>query len=74
MLNNLITICLIYFFGVSVKSKLFFNTHIRIGEATFKLSEILDINGISFKDNQRGNCVDFFIFYFVFRGNNKKKC
>ena len=37
---NLTTICLIYFWGVSVKYKLFSNTYIRIDEATFKLSEI----------------------------------
>ena len=53
MLNNLTTICLIYFWGVSVKYKLFSNTYIRIDEATCKLSEIYDINGLSFRDNQK---------------------
>ena len=40
MLSNLTAICLIYFWGVSVKYKLFSNTHIRIDETTFKLFKI----------------------------------
>ena len=52
MLNSLSTICLICFLEVSVKYKLFSNTHIIIDETTFKLSKIYDINGLS----KKGNC------------------
>ena len=58
MLNNLTTIYLIHFWGVSVKYKLFSNTHIRTDE---------HLNYLRFRTSmdyhleitKRGNCVIF---------------
>jgi hypothetical protein len=68
MLNNLTIICLIYFFGVSVKYKLFFNTHIRIGDATFKLSEIWTSMEYHLEVTKEAIVLIFFLFFLGVEG------
>ena len=69
MRNNLTTICLIYFLGVSVKYKLFSNTHIRIGEAIFKLSEIWTSMEYHLEVTKEAIVLIFFIFFRGRRNN-----
>ena len=69
MLNNLTTICLIYFWGISVKYKLFSNTRIKIDEHS-NYPRFMTSMDYRLEITKRGNCVDLFIYFFRGRGNN----
>jgi hypothetical protein len=66
MLNSLTTICLIYFWEVRVKYKLFSNTHIRIDEATSNYLRFKISMDYHFRDNQKRQLCSFFFFFFFF--------